>query len=194
MRLILWSRWKGIFGTIRLSWKKCVSNHKWAEIKSNHAEMGQNLNEVLHRPTTNPSTPTLAHASPHQMHLATAFVYCQQYSYTIAPRLPLIMLMHVSLRRNVDHYVQNEGVKSGSLVHLKPERLPLYCICIIDEHFAHCCSFCPSGIINSCDLISHPCMESCDVTSSVTSEWCTRQDVPFVSTWPVNHEYLWSCM
>ena len=132
-----------------------------------------------------PPHPIPAHASPHQMHLATAFMYCQHYSYTIAPSLPLIMLMHVSRRRNVDHYVQSEGVKSGSLVHLKLERLPLYCICIIDEHFAHCCSFCPSGIINSWDLISQPCMERCDVMSGVTSEWCTRRDVPFVSTWPV---------
>lgn len=76
------------------------------------------------------------------------------------------MLMHVSLRRNVDHYVQSEGVKSGSLVHLKLEWLPLYCICIIDEHFAHCCSFCQSGITNSWDLISHPCMEKL---------WCHEQ-------------------
>lgn len=61
------------------------------------------------------------------------------------------------------HYVEREGLNQAA-------SFTLYCICIIDKHFGHRCSFCQGSIINSWDLISPPCMEWRDVASSVTSE------------------------
>lgn len=80
--------------------------------------------------------------------------------------------------------VQSTGVKPGGLLHLKVARLPQRCRCIIDEHFAHCCSFCPRCMRNSWRLICRACMEKAVMSRAAVTSAALRHEM-----W-ITHDYI----